>query len=108
MRYCEVEWYFKSQFYPKWVIGSTCHLTVLFSNQNKLYETLSDHLLEKCRRAFEYIEGGTKNGFIALYQIKNVDYKLEPDFETNIPQPSITTMSIKQCQPHFQATTILT
>ncbi len=83
LRYCEVGGYYKSPLFPIWIVGSTSHFTVLFGDEVRhdrrgaspnsgaffslhyfslpkqcLVESNSDLLLEKCRRAFQKVEGG--------------------------------------------------
>ena len=64
LRYCESGGYYKSPFYPIWVVGSTSHFTVLFGDASCLKECKSDELLEKCRRAFKAVDND-ENGFIS-------------------------------------------
>lgn len=72
LRYCEVGGYYKSPKFPIWVVGSTSHFTVLFSDSSCLKESESDLILEKCKRAFKAVEGGEENGFISSSSIGSV------------------------------------
>ena len=71
LRYCEVGSYFKSPLFPIWVVGSTSHFSVMFGDEHCLKESQSDQLLERCRRAFQTVEGG-ENGFIPVDKLGEV------------------------------------
>lgn len=71
LRYCESGGYYKSPFYPVWVVGSTSHFTVLFGDASCLKECKSDELLEKCRRAFKSVDND-ENGFISRLDFDRV------------------------------------
>ena len=83
LRYCQVGDYYKSPRFPVWVVGSTSHFTVLFSDSSSLQETESDKLLERCRRAFKEIEADD-NGFIPVDQLGKVLEKLNIDLGDNV------------------------
>jgi len=79
LRYCEVGGYYKSPLFPIWVVGSTSHFTVLFGDEECLKESKSDILLEKCRRAFQKVEGGggESAGFIPVEKLGDVVDELD-------------------------------
>lgn len=78
LRYCEVGGYYKSPLFPIWIVGSTSHFTVLFGDEQCLVESKSDLMLEKCRRAFQKVEGGNgENGFIPVDKLGDVLDELE-------------------------------
>ena len=83
LRYCTVGSYYKTPKFPIWVIGSTSHFTVLFGDEHCLTESKSDLLLETCRRAFQKVDGGSENGFIAVDKLglvlRELDLKSDDD-----------------------------
>ena len=83
LRYLTVGSYYKTAKFPIWVIGSTSHFTVLFGDESSTLESKSDLLLETCRRAFQKVDGGSENGFIAVDKLglvlRELDLKSDDD-----------------------------
>lgn len=77
MRLVHVGSFYKRPQFPIWVIGSTSHFTVLFSDDTKcLHESKSDQILESVRRAFQQMDGAEEQGFIKLDQLGDFLHRL--------------------------------
>lgn len=91
MRYLEVGAFYKTPRFPIWVIGSTSHFTVMFSDAAALKESASDILLERVRRAFKRMDGAAaENGFIQTIQLGDFLQKVGLQ---NIPEQGVQTLA---------------
>jgi len=80
LRYCQVGAYYKSPYFPVWVVGSSSHFSVLFGERSALAETQSDMLLEQCRSVFKRFDDD--NGFIQSHQLGSVYELLSLELKT--------------------------